>query len=186
MTSRVNQSLDDFMGRFAAFVKDHTEAGVIEYDADWPSPCYATDVPPESGKSIPWKPVLREQASEFKDLSEALELTLHPDVAQFYSRYWSGNIVAQHPSGKLQILQAWNEEDFERLQQNIVGHILMKRRLRQPETIFIALTDEDDFVLSVDNQSGAVMLEQVGLQPKEQISPDLATFLDEIEPTTTD
>ena len=94
--------------------------------------------------------------------------------------------MAKHPSGKLQILQAWNAEDFDRLQQNIVGHILMKRRLRQPETVFIALTDEEDFILSVENQTGAVMLEQVGLQPKEQISVNLATFLTEIEPAVAD
>jgi SecY interacting protein Syd len=83
------------------------------------------------------------------------------------------------------LLQPWNQGDFERLQQNLVGHILMKRRLKQPETFFIALTDEDDFILTVDNASGEVMLEQVGLLPKELVAPNLATFITSIVPSVT-
>lgn len=182
MSAMVNQALDDFMARFSAFSQEHNELSTIEFDPDWPSSCYQATHASKSGDLVSWHPVLREQATDFKALSDALELELHPDLVQFYSRYWSDNIVAQHPSGKLQLLQAWNDDDFDRLQQNIVGHILMKRRLRQPETVFIALTDEEDFILSVDNHTGAVMLEQVGLLPKEQISANLETFLHEIEP----
>ncbi|WP_158770878.1 SecY-interacting protein [Paraglaciecola sp. L1A13] len=183
MPLTVNQALDEFIQRFIRFSKTHPEVTTMEYDADWPSVCYRTGTDETSGNLISWEPVLRDQITDFSELSAALELTLHPDVAMFYTRYWSDNIFAQHPSGPLQILQAWNEDDLSRLQQNIIGHILMKRRLRQPETIFIALTDQEDFILSVDNQTGAVMLEQVGLQPKEQVSSNLATFLSEIEPT---
>ncbi|WP_166425105.1 SecY-interacting protein [Paraglaciecola sp. 20A4] len=183
MSLRVNQALDEFMQRFIRFSTTHPEVTAMEYDDEWPSTCYRTNGNETPGNLISWEPVLRDQITDFSELSSALELTIHPDVAMFYTRYWSDNIFAQHPSGALQLLQAWNEDDFARLQQNIVGHILMKRRLRQPETIFIALTDQDDFILSVDNQTGEVMLEQVGLLPKEQVSVDLATFLTEIEPT---
>ncbi|QHJ13456.1 Protein Syd [Paraglaciecola mesophila] len=186
MSSMVNQALDDFMARFAAFSKEHCELTSIEFDPDWPSACYQATSNSQSGELVSWQPIVREHVANFEGLNDALEIELHPDIVHFYSRYWSDNIVAEHPSGKLQILQAWNAEDFDRLQQNIVGHILMKRRLRQPETVFIALTDEEDFILSVENQTGAVMLEQVGLQPKEQISADLATFLAEIEPALAD
>ena len=184
MTAMVNQALDDFMMRFSSFAQAHSKVTSIEFDADWPSKCYQLTDSDQPVSPTSWKPILRTEMSDFAELSSALELELHPDVAAFYSRYWSDNIFAEHPSGRLQILQAWNGDDFDRLQQNIVGHILMKRRLRQPETIFIALTDEDDFILTVDNQTGAVMLEQVGLKPKEQISPNLARFLTEIVPTT--
>ena len=186
MSSMVNQALDDFMARFVAFSADHCELTSIEFDPDWPSVCYQATDNSQSGDLVSWQTKVREHAADFDALNDALDIELHPSLVQFYSRYWSDNIVAKHPSGKLQILQAWNAEDFDRLQQNIVGHILMKRRLRQPETVFIALTDEEDFILSVENQTGAVMLEQVGLQPKEQISANLATFLTEIEPAVAD
>ena len=75
-----------------------------------------------------------------------------------------------------------SEEDFERLQQNLIGHLLMKQRLKQPPTLFFGLTDEDDFILSVDNASGEVVLEQVGKLPTRCLAPDLATFVDGLTP----
>jgi SecY interacting protein Syd len=52
-----------------------------------------------------------------------------------------------------------------------------------PKTLFIALTDEDDFILAVDNISGEVVLEQVGLLPKEVLAPNLATFIQSLQPS---
>jgi SecY interacting protein Syd len=118
----------------------------------------------------------------FSGLEAGLEMNIHPDIIAYYGRYWSDNLNAQAEQGRLQLLQAWNEPDYERLQQNIVGHVLMKRRLKQAETIFFALTDEDDFVLSIDNATGEVMLEQVGLVPQETLAPNLASFLDTLHP----
>ena len=79
--------------------------------------------------------------------------------------------------GACELLQVWNEEDFERLQQNLIGHLLMKKRLKQAPTLFFALTDEDDFVLSVLNSTGEVVLEQVGRPPQKVISPSLPAFI---------
>ena len=90
--------------------------------------------------------------------------------------------MPKRPGGNLQLLLPWNQDDMVRLQQNLVGHVLMKRRLDQPETLFFAVTDEEDFILSVDNQSGEVVLEQVGLLPQEVLAPDLASFLASLEP----
>ena len=112
-------------------------------------------------------------------------MKIHSDVISYYSAYWSDNLNAQTSKGNLQLLQPWNQDDFERLQQNLVGHILMKRRLKQPETLFIALTDEDDFILTVNNTSGEVMLEQVGLIPKEVVAPNLAAFIQSLQPLAT-
>ena len=46
-------------------------------------------------------------------------------------------------------------------------------------------SDEDDFILTVNNASGEVMLEQVGLLPKELVAPNLATFIQSIVPSVT-
>jgi len=59
---------------------------------------------------------------------------------------------------------------------------LMKKRLKQAPTLFFALTDEDDFVLSVLNETGEVVLEQVGRPPKEIISPSLGDFIATLSP----
>ena len=58
----------------------------------------------------------------------------------------------------------------------------MKKRLKQEPTLFFALTDEDDFVLSVLNSTGEVVLEQVGRPPKKVISPSLPEFIATLRP----
>ncbi|MFT6895660.1 MAG: SecY interacting protein Syd [Paraglaciecola sp.] len=183
MSQSVIEALDSFMQRFKHHGVTFPDIVTIGYDPKWPSECYQPSQDNEEGGTVSWQPVKRSPPANFSDLEHALELTIHPDIKDYYSRYWSENIYAYSEHGQLQLLQAWNEEDFALLQQNLVGHILMKRRLRQPETLFFALTSQDDFILSIDNQSGEVMLEQVGLQPEKTIAPNLAVFLSAIEPS---
>lgn len=172
--------MDKFIRRYQDS-ENATELLQIEYDSNWLSPCYKQQK--TAGELVTWAPILREVPGDFKGIETALEMKIHPDVVSFFGRYWSDNLSAETKQGKLQLLQAWNEEDFERLQQNLIGHILMKRRLKQPETLFFALTDEDDFILSIDNLSGAVLLEQIGLVAKETLAPDLSSFIEQLQPS---
>ena len=181
MSEQVTAALDEFVLKYLIAAKEHSEMLVVEYDNDWPSDCYTTTG--NTGDKVDWQPIKRSGLANFNDLEKALEMKIHPDVISYYSAYWSDNLSAETSKGYLQLLQPWNQGDFERLQQNLVGHILMKRRLKQPETFFIALTDEDDFILTVDNTSGEVVLEQVGLLPKEVIAPNLATFIQTLQPS---
>ena len=183
MSEQVTVALDNFVQSYQNAAKEYPEMLMVEYDKDWPSDCYTAIG--NSGDRVTWQPVKRAEVSNFDDLEKALDMKIHSDVISYYSAYWSDNLNAQTNKGNLQLLQAWNQDDFERLQQNLVGHILMKRRLKQPETLFIALTDEDDFILTVNNASGEVMLEQVGLIPKEVIAPNLAAFIQSLQPAFT-
>jgi SecY interacting protein Syd len=180
MSEQVSTALDEFIHKYLVEAKKHPEMLVVEYDSEWPSDCHIAAG--NSGDKVGWHPVKRDGVADFTDLEKALEMKIHQDVISYYSTYWSDNLSAETSEGYLQLLQPWNQADFERLQQNLVGHILMKRRLKQPETLFFALTDEDDFILTVDNTSGEVMLEQVGLLPKEVVSPNLATFIKSLRP----
>lgn len=185
MSEQVTAALDTFMQRYVETAKENPQMLVVEYDKDWPSDCYlaaGSFASKNSGDSADWQPIKRTGVANFKDLENALEMNIHQDVISYYSAYWSDNLSAETDQGYLQLLQPWNPSDFERLQQNLVGHILMKRKLKQPETLFFALTDEEDFMLTVDNASGEVMLEQVGLLPKEVLAPNLATFIQSLQP----
>jgi len=183
MSERVTAALDNFVQSYLSTAKENPEMLMVEYDQDWPSDCYTSIG--NSGERVTWQPVKRPKKSNFDDLEKALDMKIHSDLISYYSAYWSDNLGAQTSKGNLQLLQAWNQDDFERLQQNLVGHILMKRRLKQPETLFVALTDEDDFILTVNNTSGEVMLEQVGLIPKEVVAPNLAAFIQSLQPLAT-
>lgn len=182
MSDHVSTALDDFVQRYLAAAKNHPHMSLVEYDQEWPSECYISSGIPDG--QVPWQPIKRKETARLTDLQRALDMDIHPAVISYYTAYWSDNLNAKTSKGQLQLLQPWNQQDFERLQQNLVGHILMKRRLKQPETLFIGLTDEDDFILSVDNESGEVVLEQVGLVPKDVLAANLAEFIHSLLPDT--
>ena len=181
MSEQVTAALNDFVQKYLVLAKKYPKMLLVEYDNDWPSECYTSLG--KTGDKVYWQPVKRSGLANFSYLEKALEIKVQQDVISYYSAYWSDNLIAETDKGHLQLLQPLNQHDFERLQQNLVGHILMKRRLKQPETLFIGLTDEDDFILTVDNVSGEVMLEQVGLLPKEVVAPNLAVFIQSLKPS---
>jgi SecY interacting protein Syd len=173
-------SLDGFIQAYQDLYLTEKNGLFIQYDEKWLSPCYIEAA--QQDQWVNWQPKLRETLGAFQGLEEALEITINPQLVSYYGRYWSDNLNAQSSRGELQLLQVWNQDDFVRLQQNLVAHVLMKRRLKQSETLFFALTDEEDFMICVDNTTGQVVLEQVGLQPKEVLADDLASFITTLKP----
>lgn len=84
--------------------------------------------------------------------------------------------------GGVTLIQVWNEDDFDRLAENILGHAIAKQRIKAPLTIFIACTDEGELMLSVENDTGRVVLEEPGSEPIREISPSVAEFLERLDP----
>ena len=149
---------------------------MTEFDPEWRSPCEQGE--PDTQGMISWHPVHREPANvNWTPIEEAIGLQLHADVKTYYSSYYAANIDVTLPRGSLTLLMPWNEEDMQRLQQNLIGHLLMKKRLRQSPTLFIACTDDEDYLISLDNNSGGVYLERVGQAPQELLAPSLTEFL---------
>ena len=98
---------------------------------------------------------------------------------------FSDSLDASCAEGDLSLLFAWSAKDFARLQENIIGHILMKQRLKQAETIFFAVTNEEDMIISLDNNTGEVWVEQVGCKPHKKISDSLVEFIGQLTPSCT-
>ena len=151
---------------------------------DHVAPAAPTPEKPASDDSAAAEPAADEHAGDlFAGLARALELAIHPDIAAYYQRYWSAGLHARAPDGPVSLILLWNADDAERLIENLIGHAIAKRRSRQPFTVFFAITDpESDFFLSVDNTTGAVLLERPGEPPLRTVAPDLATFLDSLQP----
>lgn len=180
MNQAVSNAMDGFIHKLLQKVRSEKLRLSIEYDPQWPSSCYLQEA--ESGHMVEWQPQRQASQNTWLDFEKALDIKLHSSIATYYLSYWSDNLQAVHQEGSLELIQIWNESDFERLQQNLIGHFLMKRRLKQRETVFFALTDEEDMILSVLNETGEVVLEQIGLEPQKVIAPDLASFLLSLEP----
>jgi SecY interacting protein Syd len=180
-----------FITVFDTFVQsyiDHStkdNMGLVTYfDKDWDSPCFQTqdlkDI--DEGQKLEWRPFLRAEKASLHNLEEALEISIPTELQQLFCRYYSHDLNAQADYGNLTLLQVWNEDDFDRLQKNLIAHVLMKRRLKQADTLFFALTDEEDYILSIALKTGAVMLEKVGKEPHREIAPNLADFIAQLKP----
>ncbi len=63
----------------------------------------------------------------------------------------------------------------------LIGHALTQRRRKLPLTLFFACTEPEDFILSVDNVSGQVVLEQPGQAPMRVIAESLADFIGQLQ-----
>ena len=130
----------------------------IEHDEQWLSPC---ELGPYDTNLHYWQAVAidsahltdgQEESLSFINVESALDIELHHDIKTYFTTIYSSDMEAQCDEGNLSLLFAWNKEDFERLQENIIGHILMKRRLKQAETIFFAVTDAEDMKASSNKE----------------------------------
>ncbi|KZN65353.1 SecY-interacting protein [Pseudoalteromonas luteoviolacea] len=151
---------------------------LIQHDVDYPSPCEIGQ--PDAQGQIQWQAISRTPAENLDGLANALETEFPAALHAFYGAMFGGNIIAQFDGNEVELLQVWNEEDFVNLQQNITGHVLMKRRLKQDDTIFIGLTEKEDLLITVKLKTGEVCLEYVGKPPHHVLAANLEGFIESL------
>jgi len=178
--SPLAKSLWKFANNFVEqYKKIHACLPVVEIDESWPSVCQQTEL---DEKNIHWQPTPSPEDLSFENIETALEMTLHQDFKTYFSTFFSELIDAESEDGRLSLLFAWNLDDFQRLQENLIGHVLMKKRLKQEISLFFAVTDEEDMILSVMNDSGEVWVERVGCEPHKKLANTLSEFIDQLNP----
>lgn len=143
-----------------------------------PSPCIINTV----DDRVLWQPQPFSPSSGLDAVERALDIQLQPDITAFYTTQFAGDMHARLQQRRLTLLQVWSEEDFIRLQENLIGHLIMKRRLKQSPTLFIATTDSEQEMVAVCNLTGEVILEEPGRNKREILSPSVRAFLDDIQP----
>ncbi len=176
-------ALDAFLTRYLNRVKDaNGHLPTVEFDPPWPSPC--TELADNASDDIVrnWRPVERHDYDLFSSLEKALELDFHPDIKSFYGSYWSNGVCAIHQSLHFNLIQIWNEEDETNLKENMLGHAFAKIKARLPLTFFIGCTDGND-IISLDQDSGAIVLEKPGYRAHQTLAPSLENFLLDLEPS---
>jgi len=152
---------------------------ILEQDKNWLSPC--EQGVHQENYSL-WTPIKITDDLNFENVESALELTLHDDIKTYFTSIFCDSLDASCDEGDLSLLFAWNSDDFSRLQENIIGHILMKSKLKQKLTVFIAVTDNEDHIISVDNNSGEVWVEKVGCEPHKKLADSIAEFILQLSP----
>lgn len=141
-----------------------------------PSPC----VQQSNADDVFWLPQPFTLAQNLDAVERAVELHIQPSVVAWYSSQFAGDMTATFGGQHCTLLQTWSEEDFLRVQENLIGHLVMKRRLKQSPTLFIATTSSELEVISVCNLSGEVVLEQLGTKQRTVLAPDLEVFIGEL------
>ncbi|MGB1262936.1 MAG: SecY-interacting protein [Cognaticolwellia sp.] len=174
-----NAALNELLWQFSQdYLREYQQRfqhlPITEKIADWPSPC-------EQGVHQDtfslWQPIKVEEALTFENVEQALEIELHRDIKSYFTTIYCDSLDASCAEGDLSLLFAWNEKDFARLQENIIGHILMKTKLKQKLTVFFATTDDEDHIISLDNDTGSVWVEKVGCEPHKKLADTLADFI---------
>lgn len=181
MTRTIAQALDDFIDHYVKSLSPLLTPWV----PDWRSPCEYGDTiaSVDAETSIRWRPVRRDDAGVLAPLEAALAAPIHPDLKQYWGRYFAASLGAHAPQGPLSLLQLWNSDDSERLIENQIGHVVTQRRTKAPLSLFFACTEDgSDYMLTVDNTSGEVLLEAPARKPLQVVAPSLAVFLDELTP----
>lgn len=144
-----------------------------------PSPCIV-----RTGENwVYWEP----QTFPIKDanlnkVATALDINLQEDIHDFYTTQLAGDMKATFREITLSLVQVWSEEDFIRLQENLIGHLVTQKRLKLSPTLFIATLDSEIEMISLCNLTGEIILEKFGSQERRVLSPNLASFIDELIP----
>ncbi|GAA5190554.1 SecY-interacting protein [Ferrimonas gelatinilytica] len=135
----------------------------------------------EEGRAL-WQPVAQQPQVRFDNIEAALSLTLHPSVSAHYGQFFAGPLQFDAEFGQGELLQLWSPEELPRLQENLIGHLMMKRSLKQPATIFIGLLGEGEEMLVLENESGSVWLEIPGQLPHQRLAESLEGLLSQLSP----
>lgn len=160
------------------YQQKHGSFPVADLDPDSISPCQLQTI--DDDKTT-WQSVKISENLNFTNVEQALEITIHTDFIDYFCTLYADEIKAKTTDGKLSLLFAWNNADFLRLQENIIGHILMKQKLKQTVTLFFAVTDEEDMILSLNNETGEIWVEQVGCEPHKKLANSMTEFIEQLQ-----
>ncbi|WP_449556954.1 SecY-interacting protein [Huaxiibacter chinensis] len=143
-----------------------------------PSPCIVTTL----YDRIIWQPQPFTAGQNVNAVERAMGLVVQPAVHAFYTTQFAGDMRARFAVETMTLLQTWSEEDFLRVQENLIGHLVTQKRLKLAPTLFIATLDSELDVISVCNLSGEVIKETIGTRKRDVLAPSLAEFLNQLEP----
>ena len=153
------------------------------FDPEWISPCQVGDVKDDK---IEWSFVKREQQIDLSNIEQALEIQLHPSISDFFCSAYGDCVPCLFEEHPIELIQVWNEDDFKLLQENMIAHFMMQKRLNKPASMFIASCSDEMQIISILNETGQVQLETLGKGQEAILAENVADFLAELQPVISD
>lgn len=178
MMQQTLDAIHQFTRRFCDSWQQQTghlpvSVGLAEID----SPC----IQQRAEHGVYWLPQPFTLPASLAAVERGVEIALQPSVVAWYTSQFAADMAVSFRGQSVTLLQVWNEEDFQRVQENLIGHLIMKRRLKQTPTLFIGATDHDTEIISVDNLTGQVIREGLGSKKRKVLTENVADFLAECE-----
>lgn len=175
----VRQALEAFTERFCTRWREQTGGWPASEELyGVPSPCIVST----TANDVRWQPQTFTLQANLSAVERAMDISLQPAVHQFYTTQFAGDMPALSGSLALTLLQTWSEDDFHRVQENLIGHLVMQKRLKLSPTLFLATTNDEMEVVSLSNISGEVVLEKIGTKICTTLAPGLSVFLRGLQP----
>ncbi|ELZ5938547.1 SecY-interacting protein [Providencia sp. 21OH12SH02B-Prov] len=180
MNITVSEALTQFTEQYVS--KWMAQTGLPPASSDLygiPSPCIV-----RTGENwVYWEPQsFSLQDKNLNKVATALDIELQPMIHPFYTTQLAGDMKAQFQGHTLNLVQVWNEDDFIRLQENLIGHLVTQKRLKLSPTLFIATLESDLEMISLCNLTGEIILEKFGSKEKQVLAPDLIHFIQQLSP----
>ncbi|MCC8378517.1 MULTISPECIES: SecY-interacting protein [Xenorhabdus] len=179
MTFNVTEALTDFTRRYVELWQEET--GLPPASSELygvPSPC----IERTGDEVVHWLPKPFTPADKLSKVENALDICLQNSIHDYYVTQLAGDMSASFDGLSFSLIQVWSEDDFVRLQENLIGHLVTQKRLKLSPTVFIGTTDSDMGLISVCNLTGQVILEQFGSKEQTVLAADLAAFLSAASP----
>ncbi|EPL3992607.1 SecY-interacting protein [Providencia stuartii] len=180
MNTTVSEALTQFTQQYVTKWKEQTGLSPASRDLyGIPSPCVI-----RTGENwVYWEPQTFPIADKnLNKVATALDIELQPMIHPFYTTQLAGDMKAQFEGHLLNLVQVWSEEDFIRLQENLIGHLVTQKRLKLSPTLFIATLESDLEMISLCNLTGEIILEKFGSKEKRVLAPNLIHFIQELTP----
>lgn len=175
----VKQALTDFTRRYCeAWQQANGRGPRSEELYGVPSPCITATVE----DAVFWQPRPFTPAADLRGVEKALDIMVRQELHDFYTTQFAGDMTVTLADRAFTLLQTWSEDDFRRVQENQIGHLLIQQRLKLSPTLFIATLDSELDVISVSNVTGEVVLETLGTSRQTLLASGLGTFLAQLTP----
>ncbi|WNP35474.1 SecY-interacting protein [Enterobacter kobei] len=143
-----------------------------------PSPCIIST----TQDSVFWQPQPFDAEPNVNAVERALDIVIQPALHAFYATQFAGDMPARFGAQSLTLLQTWSPDDFRRVQENLIGHLVTQKRLKISPTLFIATLDSELDVIAVCNLTGQVVVDTIGTPKRTVLAPSVAEFLNQLEP----
>lgn len=127
-----------------------------------------------------WLPQPFVGTDKLEKVEKAMGIIIRPELHDYFTTQYAGDMQVRFREVDFSLIQVWSEEDFIRLQENIIGHLVTQKRLKLTPTLFIGTTNSENEIISVCNVSGDVILETFGKKKREVLSENLSLFLSEL------